>query len=382
MNKPIEKIRAPIRQQYAEGYLLITLLSFGASISLTRLFLELTGYPQLGSGELHIAHVLWGGLLLFIAALLPLIFANRWVYTLTAVLAGVGVGLFIDEVGKFITQTNDYFYPPAAPIIYVFFMLTVLVYILIQKQKPDDARTNLYYVFQDLEEVLDHDLSPFELAQIRTRLKKVIEADVHPDLTWLAHSLKDFLESESLYLSPEKPTLRDRWHQRWHRFEARFLSQNRFRAIMAGGLAAWGIWAISYPANILGNLRSPAELEAVIARLVSENYVRGALGLNLFKVRVGLEGSVGLLLLLAAIFWIIGRDRRAVMLSYAGLLVSLTVVNPLLFYFEQFSTILNASVQLLLLLGILYYRRRYLELVENHESSASNESEESASSFK
>lgn len=382
MNMPIEKIRAPIRQQHAEGYLLITLLSFAASVSLTRLFLELTGYPQLGSGELHIAHVLWGGLLLFIAALLPLIFANRWVYTLTAVLAGVGVGLFIDEVGKFITQTNDYFYPPAAPIIYVFFMLTVLVYVLIQKQKPDDARTNLYYVFQDLEEVLDHDLSPFELAQIRARLKKVIEADAHPDLTRLAHSLKDFLESESLYLSPEKPTMRDRWHQRWHQFEVHFLNQNRFRAIMAGGLAAWGIWAISYPANILGNLRSPAELEAVIARLISENYVRGALGLNLFKVRVGLEGSVGLLLLLAAVLWIVRRERQAVMLSYAGLLVSLTVVNPLLFYFEQFSTIINAGVQLLLLLGILYYRRRYLELVEKHEGSASDKSEETAPSFK
>jgi hypothetical protein len=41
---------------------------------------------------------------LFIASLLPLIFANRRVYDWAAVLSGVGVGLFIDEVGKFIQK--------------------------------------------------------------------------------------------------------------------------------------------------------------------------------------------------------------------------------------------------------------------------------------
>jgi hypothetical protein len=54
------------------------------------LFLELTGYPQLGNSELHIAHVLLGGLFLFIASILPLLIANRWVFSVTAVLAGLG----------------------------------------------------------------------------------------------------------------------------------------------------------------------------------------------------------------------------------------------------------------------------------------------------
>jgi hypothetical protein len=38
-----------------------------------RFFLELSDYPQLGNDELHIAHVLWGGLLLMSGALLPLL---------------------------------------------------------------------------------------------------------------------------------------------------------------------------------------------------------------------------------------------------------------------------------------------------------------------
>jgi hypothetical protein len=44
-----------------------------------------------------------------------------------ALLSGVGLGLFIDEVGKFITSNNNYFFPLAAPIIYLAFLLTVAV---------------------------------------------------------------------------------------------------------------------------------------------------------------------------------------------------------------------------------------------------------------
>src|SRR5258706_6639382 len=133
-----------VRRDSAERYLSVVLLSFAASVSLTRLFLSLTGYPQIGGGELHIAHALWGGLLLFIAALLQLIIANRWVFGTSAALAGIGVGLFIDEVGKFITQRNDYFYPAAAPIIYTFFLLTILLFLNIRRFVDTAPNAELY----------------------------------------------------------------------------------------------------------------------------------------------------------------------------------------------------------------------------------------------
>ncbi len=74
-----------IQRESAGQYLLLTLVSFAASVTLIRLFLSLTNYPQLGGGTLHIAHVLWGGLLLYIAALLPLLFANREIYRIAAI---------------------------------------------------------------------------------------------------------------------------------------------------------------------------------------------------------------------------------------------------------------------------------------------------------
>ena len=143
-----EKIkRSPrrlVRRYFSERYLLLTLLCFAVSVSFTRLFLEITGYPQLGGSKLHFAHVLWGGLIWFAGSLFPLIFANHRALDFSAVLTGIGVGLFIDEVGKFITQTNDYFYPAAAPIIYSFFLITLFIFSLIRKQgKLDSPRETL-----------------------------------------------------------------------------------------------------------------------------------------------------------------------------------------------------------------------------------------------
>ena len=114
------KIRSAVRREHAERYILISLIAFAVTVIVTRAFLQLTGFPQIGNSVLHIAHALWGGLLLILAAYLPLAYANRWALGASAVLGGIGIGLFIDEVGKFITQANDYFFPPALPLIYGF----------------------------------------------------------------------------------------------------------------------------------------------------------------------------------------------------------------------------------------------------------------------
>lgn len=92
------------------------------TILLTRTFLAVTGYPQIGDDTLHIAHVLWGGLVLTAAFLLVLL-SEKPNKLFAALLGGIGFGLFIDEVGKFVTQDNDYFYEPAIGIMYICILL-------------------------------------------------------------------------------------------------------------------------------------------------------------------------------------------------------------------------------------------------------------------
>ncbi len=48
-------------------------------------------------------------------------------------------------------------------------------------------------------------------------------------------------------------------------------------------------------------------------------------------------------------------------LGRLGLMLSLTVVDLMVFYFDQFSTILLAAVQFTLLIGLHAYRRRFLQ---------------------
>ena len=361
MKKPplLSQIRTPVRRIGAENYLLLTLLRFAASVSATRLFLELTGYPQLGTGTLHIAHVLWGGLLLFIAALLPLILSNRWAYSASAILSGVGVGLFIDEVGKFITQSNDYFYAPAAPIIYAFFLLTVLLYLQVRRPPPPDPRSELYYVLDAFEEVLDRDLDTREREELSNRLQKISHRPDQPELSHLANELLDFLKSDPLPIIHPQPTWLDYLISRWQRIENRFLNRLVFRAVLSGGMIALGFNSVIKLVELLvvrwlpGRLQQSLMLQFEAGRLTEST-------LNWFAARLALEGTSGVLLLVSAILLILGKEKRGLALSYLSLLMSLAVVDLVVFYFDQFSTIIMAVIQFSLLVALLYYRKKYL----------------------
>jgi hypothetical protein len=363
MNAPIKKTRKAIQRRGAEKYLLITLLSFAGSVSGTRLFLELTGYPQIGNGELHIAHVLWGGLFLFVASILPLIFANRWVYSVSALGAGIGVGLFIDEVGKFITRTNDYFYPTAAPIIYAFFLITVLLYLRTRRVRKQDARSYLYDILIDMGEVLDHDLSIEEQKEILNKLDKVITQSDPPILAQLGQNLKEFLTSSEILLVEEKPSWLIKIVTSLLRLERKYFSHQRFRIALIVAFAVWGAWTMAAPISFFLALRSQDQLAKLIADLVANRLVRNASGLNWFEAHIILSGLLAILLVLVAILLALKKDKQAFNLGSVGLLLSLTGINLLLFYFDQFSTIINASVEFLLLLGLIRYRNLYIKKI-------------------
>lgn len=115
-----------IRQVDAVALLDLFMVAGVVTVLVTRLYLYLTGYPQVGNGVLHIAHAVWGGLLMAVAIMAALALLSRPARPLIALLGGIGFGLFIDELGKFITQDVDYFFKPTASLIYVTFVVMYL----------------------------------------------------------------------------------------------------------------------------------------------------------------------------------------------------------------------------------------------------------------
>ncbi len=347
----------PVRRETAERYLVLTLLSFAASVSLTRLGLAVTGYPQLGGGELHIAHVLWGGLLLFAAALLPLVLANRWVYTVGAVLAGVGVGLFIDEVGKFITQRNDYFYPAAAPIVYTFFLLTVLLFLQVRRTPDDSPHAELHRVLGDIREMLERPLTLSRNAQLRSRLERIAEKTQVPGHADLALSLLRFVESEQAEeAQPPRGRPTNAVVSAMRRVAGR-LPPHSLRVVLAVGLFGIGLLTLKNPANVLLEPYMPENIHFALEHSYAGRQTDPASAPGWFAARVVLEVGLGAMFILAAGVVAAGRKKWGATIGIGALLLSLTTVNLLLFYFEQFSTVITTAIQFILLLGLLYWRQ-------------------------
>jgi len=126
--------RALARDVDAGANLQALLVSAITAVLVTRLYLRMTGYPQIGGGPLHIAHLLWGGLLMLIALVLLIGLLGKRAKRWAAIVGGLGFGLFIDEVGKFITSDNNYFFQPAIALIYVLFVLLFLGFRAIERQ--------------------------------------------------------------------------------------------------------------------------------------------------------------------------------------------------------------------------------------------------------
>ncbi len=158
----------------AEASLLLESFFIAAVVSFLaiRAFLAVAGYPQLGANGIHIAHLLWGGLLMLAALLLLLAYLDRSVHHVAAVVAGLGFGTFVDEIGKFVTADNDYFFRPAVAVIYVTFVATFLVArTLIGRRhlRPNEALANALAL---LAGTLDRPIEPDDRAQIHRLLRQ------------------------------------------------------------------------------------------------------------------------------------------------------------------------------------------------------------------
>jgi hypothetical protein len=336
-----KKIRSAVRRDHAESYLLTSLVAFGVTVIITRVFLQLTGFPQLGDSVLHIAHALWGGLLLFIAVLLPLALANRWAIQASALLGGIGIGLFIDEVGKFITQTNDYFFPPALSIVYGFFLLTVLVYLYFRRPRHENPRNAMYHALEGLQDALDGDLDQEEAARIQAQLA-IAKISDREEIISLADTINSYLQNKIGHLARAEPDFWKRTALSIDKFGLR-VGRRVHRTIISAIMILWLVFVFGFIAVLILNVPTV------------ENQVA-----QWRDVLIGIQVVVGGLMIAAIFFWLTGREERGLQFAVLGFLLSLVALQTLYFYLSQFSALTSTLLQLLFLLILLAYRRWYL----------------------
>jgi hypothetical protein len=170
-------IGSPIRSVDGKAMTELFLVCAVATVLAIRLFLVGTSYSQFGGGGLHIAHLLWGGALLAVAVLLSVSLitrASRWI---AAFLGGVGFGLFIDEIGKFVTSDYDYFFQPTFALIYVALVLIWLATRAVLTRKRFTQAEAVANALDLLKEAASRDLDADE----RVRALALLDQGSHDD---------------------------------------------------------------------------------------------------------------------------------------------------------------------------------------------------------
>jgi hypothetical protein len=131
-------------RSYDSGWRLdLFLVCAVGSVIGNRVFLIITGYPQLGNGTLHISHAIWGAFMMVVAIVFSISFLAPNTRTFIAFIGGCGFGWFIDELGKFITRDVNYFFKPTIGLIYFVFITLYLVFRGIQRRDYTPAEAVL-----------------------------------------------------------------------------------------------------------------------------------------------------------------------------------------------------------------------------------------------
>jgi hypothetical protein len=324
---PLPRHAFPARNVESTRFLERFFVSAVVAVLLIRGWLSLTGYPQIGGDGLHIAHMLFGGIGMLIALLANLTFLGRRTRGFAAIVGGAGFGAFIDELGKFVTSDNNYFYQPAVAMIYVVF---VLLFIAGERLTTDSTPTPDERLAQALDVVTSATIEGYPKRELEQASQLLAASDPeNPLVPALEHALA------RIAATPEPAESRaDREAHRLARSYAWLVAQGWFLALV---LVIAGV-------VILFNLRSLSI--TVLTDPVDQRlrvYVESTTELlSMATVIAGLLLVGGLLFLRSSLLTAFQWLRRSV-------LVSLLVVQPLAFYEQQWTALVGLALNLVLL---------------------------------
>lgn len=330
--------------------MMIILVSCALTVALTRLFLALTGYPQIGGSTFHLAHALWGGLALFLAGATVLALQNRGAAVVGALLTGIGFGLFVDEVGKFITQRNDYFFPLAAPIIYASLLLILLLSELARRHQLRSPRAHLLAAISLSQTIADGTISPTEIKVMENHIRQARTGSLDDASAALLDGIEASMAFADRVDDPFTFTFAARTTRRIRRLVDSWLPANRARRLARIAMAIFCILGLIQLGLLVGSAFTAEGLRQVLTVSVRDQPV-GDFGQMVLVFTWVLNIVVAVL---AGIAWWALRPRRlrrrlALRCGYAAILLMLILGNLLSSYVEQFAVLIEATLQVIVL---------------------------------
>lgn len=344
------------RHKNSEKYLFLFTISFILSVFAIRVFLELTGYFKLGNGALHIAHVLWGGIAMLVAGVTVLIYQGDKVLSWGAVVLGVGFGFFIDEVGKFITEDNNYFFAPAAAIIYTLMVLAFMFsYYFLKRKRSIKVNEELIFVLEELKDLVGGSFHVNQQKEITERLEFLKQQSTDSEVKRLSESISKLIESgEFIIKNPPKFTI-DSFFFRFEKTIQEFLLKRKIAEIII-------------PIYLL--VRATTSLVSILILNYSYFIKNETIGTELSPIYFGtgqwllvfytLLTFIYVLILYYSFYLLRFNPKKGLKAARISQMFSILLLNVFAFYFEQFSAAIEvmADITSIYLINIIIKKRR------------------------
>jgi hypothetical protein len=297
------------------------------AVILIRAWLGLTGYPQIGGDGLHIAHMLFGGIGMLVALLISLAFLGQRSRLLAAIVGGAGFGAFIDELGKFITSDNNYFYQPAIALIYVVF---ILIFIAGERLATESHPTPDERLAQALDVMTTAAIEGYPERERDQAVQLLTESDPKNPLV---PALENALARIAATPEPGE-SLAEREATRIARSYSWLVGQRWFLALVL--VLAVLATLFSLRSLSITVLTDPADQRLKV-------YVESTTGL------LSIATLIGIMLLAVGLVHIRGSLLDAFQWFRRSVLVSLLVAQPLAFYEQQMTALVGLALNLILL---------------------------------
>jgi len=345
-----------VKRRDASNYLLDFLIWAIFSLFGVRLFLVIFNNPVIGRGNWHIAHVLWGGLFMLIGIIILMVFYGKSSIRIASIFSGIGWGLFIDEIGKYLTKDNNYWFRPAVAFIYISFVLLFFLYRILEKNAIPSRALLWHELLEDSQELFNNDLEEKEKRELLQKIKKINKLSPSVEEKRVLIDLKILINST--------PAIKDKYKFSLSKLIADSLKLTYSRLfkkkLVFYGLFIYSFWYITDKLiDLVGLLLNQDKI------ILLQDYYRhydffSRSDVFIISSKFFIDIVVTIFLAIGFIFFTRKKTIRGIKFYQWGVLINIFFGAPLKFYFEQFSAVFSLILSIIIFSWLRDYRREKL----------------------